>query len=48
VRRLDAFIEERLTSDEAAELVHLLRRLMRDTVGGRALAIRFGDEARPR
>jgi DNA-binding MarR family transcriptional regulator len=48
VRRLDEFIGERLTSDEVAELVHLLRRLMRDTAGGRALALRFGDEAEPR
>jgi DNA-binding MarR family transcriptional regulator len=47
VRRLDAFIGERLTAEEVAELVHLLRRLMRDTTGGRALALRFGDEAEP-
>jgi len=44
VRRLDVFIGERLTTDDVAELVQLLRRLMRDTAGGRALALRFGDE----
>jgi DNA-binding MarR family transcriptional regulator len=39
---IDDFIAQRLTSGEMAELAALLRKLLRDTPGGRAIEMRYG------
>jgi DNA-binding MarR family transcriptional regulator len=48
VQAVDAFIESQLTPAEVGALVELLRRLMRDTAGGRALTLRFPRRERAR
>ncbi len=42
---IDDFIARRLTPDEMTDLIRMLRKLLRDTPGGRAIQKRYGPDA---